>query len=367
MPLTETEFRDALNMGIEQRVRDYASAFTLHVRFQHDDTNAFKDAEHFKSICHAFGLPPPEEIIIAPKDPAPAWTIQPIFGRLLVQARQNPRSLILVHYSGHGNLSPFGTLIFQANAHEPRSFQFTDAFLNHIGKNSDFQNHDPAVDVVLIIDSCFSGAATRAVSNVSRVVEILAACGSDKSTFGNPMGVRTQNRTFTAKLASLVARQKGKGQAMSFAEMMSVLRSESPQIKPFYELHLGSSSVRLPFATATPAPTRVPSSAATYRAVFSVHLAGELSDDKVCELVRWIRELDKTMGITVDSVYRTASIGIVMEAPYFIYAQLRRLPGIEMLFENTGGNLLGQLDGIVSEMSQVSVSPSKENVKMTSK
>ena len=185
----------------------------------------------------------------------------------------------MVHYAGHGGLNQFDRLIFQANSREPRSVQFADAFLNHVRGGSDFAQHDPDVDVVMIIDSCCSGSATRALpTQTRRVVEILAACEPEATALGNKpssaaVKARTQNRTFSAKLADIIAEQKGKGEPLSFAEMMTIVEKDSPKIKPFYNLFIGSTSVRLPFPDQLSTPAAIPStlsSLTSYRAAVSI-------------------------------------------------------------------------------------------------
>ncbi|KAK2736888.1 hypothetical protein FQN55_001383 [Onygenales sp. PD_40] len=373
--VSEADFRARLEAAVEQRARTFTNHYTLHVHFQNDDTRADRDADNFKTICAAFGLPQPHEIIIKPTDPSPSWTIQGDFTKMLTAARQAPgRSLVMVHYAGHGSLNHFDRLIFQANQHEPRSVQFADAFLNHVSESSDFTQHDPDVDVVMIIDSCCSGAATRTISpQIPRVVEILAACKADASALGNQLNtsiggkVRIQNRTFSAKLADIVAKQKGKGEPLSFAEMMGIIDQNSPKIKPFYELLLGSASIRLPFPTQSlTAATKISPSAEAYRAVFSVHLSGALTNDALQDLVKWIRTLDLSMDIKVDAVYQTNSVGLIIEAPFHVYAQLNSLQGIRLVFENTTGNKLPHVNESL-DLSRLSLVPLKENVKASQK
>lgn len=240
--------------------------------------------------------------------------------------------------------------MFQTNAQEPRSFQFSDVFLNHVVETSDYTNFDPAVDIVFIVGSCLSEAATQArgVSKLPRVVEILAACDCGMSTFGNAVGARTQNRTFSAKIASIVAEQKSRDEPLSFAEIMAVIRSESPAVKPFYQMLLGSSSVGIPFANTSPSastsslsPSPPTTTTSVYRVVFSVHIPGTpVTDDKLREFANWVHSLDRSMPISVDAVYHANSIGLVMEAPYHVYAQLSSRPGAQLLFEKTSGNQL---------------------------
>lgn len=381
-PIQEDAFRHGLETAISQRARKYANAYTLQLRFQNDDTQAINDSENFKTICKAFGLPAPLELVVLPTDPTPSWEIAKEFQKMLTTARQAPgRSLVMLHYAGHGSINQFSRLTFQANATEKKLVRFEEAFLNHVKEDTDFSEDNPDVDVVMIIDSCCSGsAANRALPHqIPRVVEILAACESDKTAFGNKASqtaavkARTQNRTFSAKLADIVAKQKGKGEPLSFAEIMALVTKDSPVIKPFYELFVGSSSVTLPFPSENPPATSTtpsPESPMNYRAVFSVHISGLLTEEKLKDLIIWIRNLDASLNISLDGVYKTNSVGLVIEAPFHVYAQLKGLPGINLLFENTSGNQLDQLTQAnepVPDLSRLSLSPMKENVKRTFK
>ncbi|KAK2766098.1 hypothetical protein FQN54_007613 [Arachnomyces sp. PD_36] len=335
MPLIpESVFRDRLQAAIVQPPRTYTSAYTLLTRFESDDSQAIQDSEGFKTICNAFGLPAPVEVVVTPADPMPSWTIAREFQKILIAAAEAPgRSLVMVHYAGHGSLNQFNRLTLHANGNEPRSVGFDVAFSNNIDESSDFSELDPDVDVVMLIDSCYSGSAfNRAIFNMPRVVEILAACEPDKITLAaNP---RNQNQTFTAKLADIVVKQKRKGKPLSFVEMMALVDRDSAQIKPFYELFSGRSSVKLcfPGECLASAPT-AQMSVAYHIAVFSVCLE-PLMEERVELLANWIKGLDRTFNIIIKAVYNAVAkyVGLIIEAPYHIYAQLRRLPGIDLIF-----------------------------------
>jgi hypothetical protein len=43
--------------------------------------------------------------------------------------------------------------------------------------------------------------------------------------------------------------------------------------------------------------------------------------------------------ITIDAVYESESTGLIVEAPYSLYSKLNFIPGIQLIFENTHGNL----------------------------
>ena len=103
--VSKAEFERALQAAVDKRSRHYAQTFALAVRFELDDTKAYQDTEHFQTLLHAFDLKPAEEYILKKSDPMPGWTLKAHFMSLLRTASTTPgRSLILVHYAGHGKV-----------------------------------------------------------------------------------------------------------------------------------------------------------------------------------------------------------------------------------------------------------------------
>jgi hypothetical protein len=88
------------------------------------------------------------------------------------------RSLIIVHYVGHGKIDANGQLVLLANAKMPRSFSFHLTFFDAVSQNSIFADH---VDVVFILDSFYSGKATRVIGGPGSIVEVLAAVEADQT------------------------------------------------------------------------------------------------------------------------------------------------------------------------------------------
>src|SRR5947207_9180916 len=187
MSISLSDIQNALRTAVSRRSRVYSKSFALAIRFEKDDTRAERDCKHFQHILHAFGLSPAEEYVIEGSDNMPGWRLITKFRSFLDAAIQSPgRSIVLVHYAGHGKIDRNGDLVFQANfkSHQ-RSFRFRNTFLDIVSENSPFSESNPSVDVVFILDSCYSGRATRAATNVSRVVEVLAAVKAEETAFSH--------------------------------------------------------------------------------------------------------------------------------------------------------------------------------------
>lgn len=63
-----------------------------------------------------------------------------------------------------------------------------------------------------------------------------------------------------------------------------------------------------------------------YHILMSIHISDSLAADKLKELVEWIFFLDKSHGLSVESVYNMNSTGLLLEVPYALYSKMQNLP-----------------------------------------
>ncbi|EEH40330.2 hypothetical protein PAAG_02385 [Paracoccidioides lutzii Pb01] len=156
------------------------------------------------------------------------------------------------------------------------------------------------------------------------------------------------------------------------ANMVVALRALSSTSKPIHRITGGPKLIRLAFPEPVSnfrilndfVPDILPSSVTRYPAVFSVHISKTLSDDEITELVKWIKEIGKGRGFAVNGAYRTNSTVVILETPYSVartpvnwalgtlpnilvleaprevYAQLRNIPGVNVIFEDMSSNNL---------------------------
>jgi hypothetical protein len=151
--------------------------------------------------------------------------------------------MVFFHYAGLGIPGPNDTLFF-TSASGLKLF-IAESLFFHVGLDSVILDNNSPVDVVFILDCCYSFLATKAAKPVGRIVEILAAV--DANTPG--AFIPGQRVSFTGKLATKAAFLKGQGyQSVELAETMSFIRAESPVKKPSHTVTIGNSSVRLWFS-----------------------------------------------------------------------------------------------------------------------
>lgn len=243
--VSKDDFEKALTTATEQHFRSYTQSFALHVRWEDDNTEAERDCRNFQSFLHSVGFGTPEVLELSRDDTTPGWTAVSKFAEILNAANKaasNGRCIIFFHYAGHGIQGHNDTLLF-TSASGLKSFNAGRLF-SDVDSDSVILDDNSPVDVVFILDCCYSFLATKAAKPVGRIVEILAAV--DANTPG--AFIPGQRVSFTAKLATKAASLKGQGyQSIELAEIMSFIRAELPIKKPSHTVRIGNSSVRYGF------------------------------------------------------------------------------------------------------------------------
>lgn len=216
-------------------------------------------------------------------------------GKIRALVRQavesNERVLLLIHYAGHG-FETNGALLFTDSqgrkiAHWERDFvQCVD--LEELAK----------VDVLFILDSCYSYLGTRQYISTTRVVEVLAAVnGNTKFAFdaGN-------TASFTGKLLNeLKARKRAGANSVDLAELISTIREKSPQKKRVHGLLVGNHSLRLAFPGHESEFTTIPPGPAM-KVVFGFRLAKSYPREAAANFQKWLKVLPKNVGLSLEAV-----------------------------------------------------------------
>lgn len=182
---------------------------------------------------------------------------------------------------------------------------------------------DAPLDVVFIIDSCYSGLATRKNQSAKRIIEVIAAVNASGTTLGNnPMSPRKQARKFTSKIADQFALLKGKkADSIDFATTAAILAAESPVKKPTYTLIMGTTNICVSPSSDTNMPAPGPS-AKEFSALVKVHLTQTLTSDDARSLKGWLRSLDKRYPLSLEGVYEAESTIILLTMKHSMFLKL---------------------------------------------
>ncbi|KAJ1708226.1 hypothetical protein NYO67_9604 [Aspergillus flavus] len=190
---------------------------------------------------------------------------------------------------------------------------------------------DYSVDVIFILDCCWSHLATRSADHRERVTEAVAATDFQDPTANIP-GSRV---SLTARLSAAIAKAVSrKYEHIEFVELVRDLRAEDTPKKPTHGLLAGTRSIRLklpgshaPFALRGPA---------TLRAYFSIRVHSSVGQSGLDTLADWINRLPPHIVFEIDRVFETESQCWVVYADWALYSKLAGLPGIALICETKG-------------------------------
>lgn len=334
--LTESEFRNSLTTAVDQHAKIYTKSFSLHIRWE-DDTEAQRDCDNFQSFLAAFGFSPPSIVTLETKDWTHGWTLFDKTTNMLREAFKfstQGRCICFIHYAGHSVVGPNNTIRF-TSALGTRSLD-ADWFITTFSTDEGGLPYDAPVDIVYVLDCRYSFLRTKSAQPVSRSVDVLAAIDMNAPRVFVP----DQRVSFSAKLAEKVTDLKETGrQTIDMAELIAILRTESSQKKPTHAVPLGVSSACLSFPGSS-ALRAYPADPPALRAVFSVEVDKDFSDQDLRNMMEWLHSLGPHAGLILDAVYRTSSTGFVLQGSYAVYSKLKGLPSVKLLFECSGGNRL---------------------------
>ena len=158
--------------------------------------------------------------------------------------QEDQRELLVFHYAGHGVLIE-GDLHLTASLGSRHTLDFELSFGKLYRKSAGFIN----ADVIIVLDCCYSGLMTRALSQEDRSVEIVATVGSTQEANGNASNpLRLEVGTFTSRLADESARVVGNPEksSVAFSEIVTSMHTvSSPDRLPEYFQRRGTIGISL--------------------------------------------------------------------------------------------------------------------------
>ncbi|PLB46686.1 hypothetical protein P170DRAFT_219342 [Aspergillus steynii IBT 23096] len=316
-----------IRRAIEQHCRTYALYLPISFSWEADATNAERDVKSFQDILKALGLPKAEELRLRSKHSSPGQIVAKKVHELVTRGFETAgRTLILIHYAGHGMQGIQGHLNF-ASSHG-RAFRVDTALL---GPVMNLTSSEP-VDVVFIFDSCYSHLATRDATMGGRIVEVLAATNQQNPTTYGP----GQYSSFTGKLANEILARKRRGdESIEFAELIEHLRLTSPLGKPIHSTVIGCNSVRLWFPGKEGFDSTRTETPPSLYAVFSLRISRSLRQEEIDDFVVWLRKIPRRFGLSLDAVYETESQTLIFRGAYSFFSKLVGTSCVKLIAETT--------------------------------
>lgn len=349
-------FREALEAVIARKGRYYSNLATISLWFGADSTQARRDSEKFTDFATSIEISTKdnlnEKVCIEPDDNMPGRT----FAKNLFTLSENigqctGRTLLLFHYAGHGSLNRYDELEFYAEFPGKKSILYHQTVhATLVDPHAYVRDFLLKIDVVILLDCCYSGSAIRGIENRDRIVEVISAVGPDQRALGNEpsQDQRVAAITFTARVTTEIAYQHKEGaNSICFAEIIQRLKERSSRLRgPQYKLMVGTQAIQVPLkATVLPPlghssrrhPTISSSSSSSVqaitpvptaqvlnelRAVVQVHINSERRGAGVESVLAWFEDRGQGFSIELIDIFETNSLLIFFTVPWSIWVQL---------------------------------------------
>ncbi|KAL4786487.1 hypothetical protein BJX76DRAFT_365573 [Aspergillus varians] len=326
--LERLAFQEVVSTMVLQRTIQYTAAHSLSVRWIEDDTAAASDMATFQAILRTLQLPAAKELVI---HETAGWTVGAEVQKILLAAASHApgRSLVILHYAGHGVEAADGTLRFVERL--DRSAKGFNAELHFIGPTLEPDIDLNNVDVLIILDCCFAFTAGRAAETNPRIVEIISA-----TDHHSPLAFSPPRNTVTVKLLGEIRRRQRESYSrIEIANVVDSLRAREAAVKrPTHCLKLGAASICLPCAgLSTVDPTDIPPA---LRVLFSVHLSYDMSEEEQVRFANWIGSLPASVSMTLEGVYPTGSTCLVLACAWGAWAKVSNMRGFKYVADITG-------------------------------
>ncbi|KAI3109634.1 hypothetical protein CBS147333_5281 [Penicillium roqueforti] len=303
------------------------------VRWEDDNTGADKDITTMGKVMETFGIQY-TEYIVKSSDTIPSWNLQGKIREVMYDCHRSKRhSLFVFYYVGHGMISD-GRLSFVSGK---RSMPWSRIRAN-FWDEPDAMKY---VDVLGVLDCCYSGAATR--PQQTRTIQMLAACGANEGT--NP---RAQTVSFTMRLFRAVQHFKGQSSVTTAALFQEIQRQKPPHApNAVMETISGTQPIRLVFKNYT-IPSRIPhlSSHANEKHVLvkltlhgHSHISGH--SDVLQGFQKAIQDLPPNMKVEISDAYETdESIFLVMGMSWEAWALWTMVTHLDFIGVTLGPSLM---------------------------
>ncbi|KAJ9245641.1 hypothetical protein DTO169E5_360 [Paecilomyces variotii] len=330
--VSKKELEDALRAAVARQSHKYQNYHAFHFRFEDDDTRADRDGTTFANLARIFCFPTPQTYVIPKAHTTPSFEVINKISAIISKASTAPgRSLVLIHYAGHGGASDSNELILNSTSGK----KIAASRLVSLLVDETVLPFDAPLDIILIFDCCFSFLATRNPSPKSRIVEILTA-GDDRDPIAFSAGTQL---SFTSKVLVEVRKRAQNGEKfIEVADLIDTLRKSSPVKTPSYAAKVGMGSITLPLAQIpiTPSTSPMRRNPPGLLATFSLHVSKTFSRDELKELVKWIGTFPKIKGASMklENVKQTSSMVFIFEASRLSYLRICGLPGMILICEN---------------------------------
>ncbi|KAJ5138281.1 uncharacterized protein N7515_003129 [Penicillium bovifimosum] len=205
----------------------YERKVALLVRWDNDTTGETKDIGTMTDTMKTFGIQCTNFLLQA-KDEGQGSTLRHKISTMIAECRASKvHSLFVFYYVGHGAIAGDGSLYFVQGDNGISWTKIRGELVYDVYEEKDRASMR-RVDVLCVLDCCYSGAATRAGATAGNVAQVLAACGPRETT-----QARDPSTSFTMRLFSAAHHFRQAGQAtVSTAALFQRMQEERTPTTP---------------------------------------------------------------------------------------------------------------------------------------
>lgn len=197
---------------------------------------------------------------------------------------------------------------------------------------------DPDVDVVLMLDGCYSYLSTRSPNGLHRRVDVLCAGDRTDPIANGSIGANS----FTKKVFVEVRKRAQQGKVdVELSSLIAHLRATaSPRKMPTYAAKLGPGSIVLPIIRPPPKSSIIDQSSSIFYppgnlATFSLHISDNMTREDVNKILQLTHKSPtEASTLRLESVKKTNSTVLIMECAIDCFYRIAGIPGIVLICEN---------------------------------
>lgn len=242
--------RKQLEKVANSRPSSYVKKIAILVHWQADDSRSMDDIKTMEAIMNVFGIES-KVYTIPQNETLGGWNLVLELQKLLKELHDTGQSCLMVFsYTGHG-LRKNDELEFSPSAggsnQAPIPWSQIYPFLS--------DNALSKIDVLTILDCCYSGSAARGFSE--KAFHIIAACGPNESTNARGYAISFTQRIFRA------VHQLSSATHTTTTELFNEIQRSKPKFAPnaVFRTLSGTRPIKLLFSN----PARLPSPSSTPR------------------------------------------------------------------------------------------------------
>ncbi|KAI9841630.1 MAG: hypothetical protein M1837_000477 [Sclerophora amabilis] len=333
MSIKFADARKAITDAISIRSNPYEAKHAIIVSWAKDDTQAESDVISISQSLHRIGVNDQTKLSLG--GATPGWDLLDAV-RLIERTFRHITGPVLLFffYAGHGAIDSNQRLRLCESTTSTSGFAYDSIAREFAGPGSEFDGF-ANTDVIVLLDCCYAGKATRSSPAIDRTVEVIAAAAADGTAFGNFGTFQADSRrtanNLTWKFAMAVDEAWRNGwNGMEMDWLIEHMKKNSSVKMPHHGRVLGTVPIRVPIeygsaSVASGSSPVVPSPATGSsgpQMLFTLKFPEDEEASAGQSMLKFIRRFDKSVRLDLQGVWRSNSTIVLLAAPWNVFVAM---------------------------------------------